>query len=129
MPRSPFCIQTSSSFGIPVRGRPSGFSIHFGQTFRLPSLLLPACLSSPHPNTSFIFPVLFFLAAASPTVNIQYKEQLSSCILYYYITQMCVQVVCTYLLTPRCICKCMILYGPVLPEIKTIQFYELAQQN
>ena len=27
------------------------------------------------------------------------------------------------LFTPRCICECMVFYGPIVPEIKTILLY------
>ena len=56
-----------SSFGFPVRGRLSGFSIHFRQSLRLLSLLPPTCPPSPHQNTFCLaVPIFFFLATASP---------------------------------------------------------------
>ena len=39
----------SSYFGFPIRRHHGGFSIHFSQTLRLPSLLPPACPPSPQP--------------------------------------------------------------------------------
>ena len=46
---------------FPISDRPTGFSVHFGQTLHLPSLLPPACQRSPHPNTSYlIFPIFIF---------------------------------------------------------------------